>query len=112
MRGGSEDTCEEAARTAEYPEGLCEAVARAAMQAPLFARKRTFTILTEHSLTDPLEAETKKAMRERENEEAIGGLRNPHKAAAKVAGWAVTDPLLDAALDEALGRARDLLGHA
>ena len=80
-------------------------MASAAERAPQFARKRTFTILTEHSLTDPLEEESKKAKRERENEEAIGGLRNPHKAAAKVEGWAVTGPLLNAALDEALERA-------
>ena len=73
---------------AEYPEGLCEALAAeyqkhgtAGMEVP---EAITFDDDGTH---DPLAVEEAKARRERENKECLGGMRNPSISVTKVPGW-------------------------
>ena len=81
---------------AEYPEDLCNSVAAAydshcaehGMEPMDLDALRT--TMTEGGTVDPLDIESRKQRRNRENEEAIGGLRNPHKSIRRIPGWKET----------------------
>ena len=74
-------------RAAEYPEDLCRALAEEYAKAPE-TRSEVARVSSDGEGThDPYETETRQARRERDNQEAIGGMRNPHMSCAKVPGW-------------------------
>ena len=53
-------------------------------------------------LQEPKQVQTKKEVREEENEEAIGGMRNPNKAVAHLRGWRQLGNCLRRILDDAM----------
>lgn len=73
---------------AEYPQGLCEELAKAYLlelkHHPF--RKEVEEIVSKEDCKDPCDV-SKAADREKENEQCIGGLRNPHKSVQKVPKW-------------------------
>ena len=91
-----------AERAAGCPEGSCEAMAEAYARAPPRRYPRLLTWFTPRGRYDPMAPETRAQQRERENEEAIGGMRNPHLSLDKVPGWRAVGPRLTQALDAAL----------
>ena len=73
---------------AEYPQGLCESLAEAYAgfaQQPLTPADGPY--LKGRALLDPLLPPTKRQRREASSSEALGGLRDPHKAVEQVPGW-------------------------
>ena len=87
---------------AEYPEGLCDALAAAYSKAVESAPLRTapFSVrVTAEGKVDAAAAETGRQRRRREEEECVGGLRNPLEANSKVPGWSTTGEELRNILD-------------
>lgn len=90
---------------AEYPEGLCNQVAKAYDES--FARAgdgsaRAISMWT-FGRNDPLEA-TKRQQREAQNNLCIGGLRDPADALLKVPGWGAVGARVRGALQGVVQR--------
>ena len=73
---------------AEYPQGLCEELAKSyslELKHHPF-RKEVEEVVSKEDSRGPNDV-SKAADRERENEECVGGLRNPHRSIQKVPKW-------------------------
>ena len=60
--------------------------------------------ITEKGTIDPLAPESKRRLRQRENTEAIGGMRSPHMSLRKLPGWKGVGDTLRRTLDEVIWR--------
>ena len=94
---------------AEYHEGLCEALADAYAAAGTKGKELPeAAVIDEAGTHDPMAVEEAKQRRERENREAIGGMRDPARSVKKVPGWhlagkkvrEVLEPIVDEHLNE------------
>ena len=100
------------ALAAEYPEGLCDALARAYAKAlatqprPLVMDRLTITAA---GRVGGGEAVSAKAAREQANNEAIGGLRDAYRSVEKVPGWKAAGELVLAAARTVLAEHRGAL---
>lgn len=108
---------------AEYPAGLCEAWAKrwkewteAKDEEPpqkmrLLGKHKNMLVATHDVMLSPRQepkpTKSKKEVREEENEEAIGGMRNPNKAVARSAAWRRIGGKLRNILDESLDECMD-----
>ena len=87
---------------AEYPEGLCDAIAAGYAERKSDPTKVDTVKITEEGTIDPLAQATKQQVRKRENADAIGGMRSPHRAVARLPGWGAVGTSLRSALDDIL----------
>ena len=87
---------------AEYPEGLCDKLARGYANCKAEPQPLESVRISDEGTQDPLLPETKKRLRQKENSEAIGGMRSPHISVGKIPGWKLTGDKLRKALDEVI----------
>ena len=96
------------ALAAEYPQGLCEELARAygewVEENPERKEPWQLKMTEEKRGVDPF---SKKLEVEEENEACVGGLRNPWKAMAKLPGWRKVGALLRRDLGDLYAKSED-----
>ena len=108
---------------AEYPAGLCEAWAKhwkdwtgAQEEKPphkmrLLGKHKNMLVATPDTVLTPRQEpkpiKSKKEIREEENEDAIGGMRNPNRAISRSAAWRRIGSKLRSVLDESLDQCMD-----
>ena len=72
----------------EYTDAMCRFLAEQALRSEVWKGVPGITAyISEEGTHDPMEPETKKARRERENQDAIGGMKSPHISIARLPGW-------------------------
>lgn len=93
------------ALAAEYPQGLCIELAKGYVEAVKKAGPRQVTWVQkfEEDVKDK-DLCSKKAHRERENEQCVGGLRNPWQAINKLPHWKTVGRLVWRTLQASLGQ--------
>ena len=106
------------ALAAEYPQGLCEELAKAydewVVCHPARDKEWELKLTEEQRSTDPW---SKKRMIEEENDECIGGLRSPEASIQKVPGWKIVGKMLNNMLKctvtecPELGKGHELIGE-
>ena len=87
---------------AEYPEGLCDKLAKgyaACTEDPVAVDAVT---ITDDGTHDPLLPESRRRLRQRENSEAIGGMRSPHQSIKHIPGWGPVGEKLQKLLDQVI----------
>ena len=75
---------------AEYSDGLCDFIAAACSEALKGAPRNSApkrTVLELEGAAFTSEGPTKRARRELEADESVGGLRNPARSLPKIPGW-------------------------
>ena len=87
VEGPDGEPCWLTAIAAEYPDGLCTALAIGFRDCRTMPDPLPLIRVDEMGTHDPLAAPSKKQIREAENEKAIGGLRNPQSSRARIHGW-------------------------
>ena len=92
------------ARAAEYPQGLCEALAGAYANTKDARGEVQRVTFQDGATVDPLRPPTLRRKREQENTDAIGGMRNPHLACERIPGWKRTGALLRDILEPILDK--------
>ena len=94
---------------AEYSDGLCDAIAAAYSQAlkgaPRNSPPMRIVIETEGAAFTT-EGPTKRARRELEADESVGGLRNPARSLPKIPGWSTVGLRLRTVLESFVSRHR------
>ena len=94
-----------ASLASELPQGLCDALAtayRGALQVEPERREVWQLKIQEDQPSNQLHF-SKKAQRDKENDNCVGGLRNPWRAMAKVRGWSNVGRLAWRAMQTVLG---------
>ena len=72
---------------AEYPEGLCNEVAKAFASCQSKPEVLPDISISAAGTADPLENLPRRMLREAENQAALGGMRNPSTSVARIPGW-------------------------
>ena len=76
------------ASDSEYTDAMCRFLVEQAIRSEVWKGVPGITAyISEEGTHDPMEPETKKARRERENQDAIGGMKSPHISIARLPGW-------------------------
>ena len=92
---------------AAYPESLCNILAIEFFKAVKAMPKRGRHLhheFTSSGRFSQINEETKRQIRERENADCLGGLRNPHRARVKVPGWVDVGKRLNRIVDVAIDK--------
>eukprot|EP00972_Heterocapsa_arctica_P037226 5481001-Heterocapsa_arctica.AAC.1 len=100
---------------AEYPQGLCEALAAGHRDALLTEPERSEVLRSTFTLQggqDAVEPTARKEQREEENQRCIGGLRNPHTSVDQVPGWKHVGLKLRKVLNEFVARHEEVFVQA
>ena len=89
-----------AAFGAEYPQTMCQQIARAYMSDRSVGQDCKPTLIDATGTHEPCAEPSKKQQRLAENDAAIGGMKSPHKSLTKVPGWYPVGKQLREALDK------------
>ena len=87
-----------AEQAAEYPEGLCDALASEYRASDAEVGRSRASVELDQGTVDDMEPLRKRARRELENKHPLGGMRAPHLAVTRVPGWKATGTKLAEAL--------------
>ena len=99
---------------AEYPETLCDAIARAFLDALKKEPDRGETlqhVFTTQGRTSRMDEATKRQKRELEHKACLRGLRQPHRARLQVLGWSKVGEALDKILGQVIDDNEETLGE-